>query len=241
MAHVRVLRHEAEQGLLPPICVLCGATATGTIPSQFGWRPISRVLACIAIVIATMVLAGNLAVMANTRFGAMTSGAALLGVCLIGCLACVLLWHGRQAMSLCLPACKQHRGYWHRRQRLQNGITIPFLLFLMLSVLFENRESPILAELIGLGRIASGILWLIGSVALHYFSIRPVRIDEQSIILKNVSEGFAKVIGEAHLDTSPPRIRSEGIQAGIHPVAGDTGIQPESTAPAESHIQPGSP
>lgn len=238
MAHVRVVRHEAEQGLLPPVCVVCGAAATTMIPRKFGWRSKWRIVWGVILVPASLIIAVLIDLHLSWLFGGSILPANLVGGCLIS-LAFYLLWFGRRSMNLQLSFCEKHCGYWQKRARIGGAFRLVFLMSICLGVLFERavtltmKIDPVtLGVSIFLGLVVLFVLLLIASIAIQYAGIHEARIDDQSIILKNVSDGFAKAVAAAHLDAPlqpiPIEVDPHGIQA----------ASPDPTDPTDPRIRP---
>jgi hypothetical protein len=223
MAQVRVLRHEAEQGLLPPVCVACGSAATTTVGREFSWRPpiqiiVGVVLIPIGVVLPSMLfkplyrMAGS-----PVELAPLAGGAALIA-------AAICMYFGRTVV-LQLPFCNAHLTYWERRHRYSIIGGIEFLLLAPTALLATMAGYLLIAGVLCIG-MAGG---MIAPYIRHLLGIHPARIDDQSIILKNVSEGFAKAIAEAHLDSPPQPIPSKADQQAIQPASDptDPGIRPE--------------
>jgi hypothetical protein len=239
MAHVRVVRHEAEQGLLPPVCVVCGRVACAAIPRDFSWVSKWRL-----VVGALLVFPGSLIAMVwiglhcSWLFGESMVPASLVGVCLI-CLGIYLVRSCHHSMNLRLPFCARHRGYWRNREGWGFFLGVPFMLVIPSAISYGKTVSvnPDLGVFIVISLIFFFVLGSIASLAMRYTSIHESRIDEQSIILKNVSEEFARAVAEAHLDRPPVMsVEQERIQEAVPEKS-----TPEPIEPTDQRIQPESP
>lgn len=220
--------------LLPPVCVVCGAPTAASIPVAFGWWSKWRILAAVVVVPTSMVSAALLAEEADRKYGPYVSAAVLFGICFFGCLTC-WIWFSRKSMTLQLPVCKHDEGYWLARQGMMG---CPFALF-VLSLFFGDLAVlivPGLAEFIGETRLSLALLSVICFLTVQCTGIRPAQIDEQSIILKNVSNVFAKAVGEAHLRVQQGETPGRSDQEGIQPAVSQ---EPTEALPTDSRIQPG--
>ncbi|OAI50766.1 hypothetical protein AYO44_17510 [Planctomycetaceae bacterium SCGC AG-212-F19] len=103
-------------------------------------------------------------------------------------------------------------------------------MFLFCFLALGIKMAAVLMGSVGIGLT---VVFLV----MHIVEIGPAQIDEQSIILKNVSEEFAKAVAESPLHQPPlMSIDREGIQAAVPENA-----TPQPIEPPDQHIQPGSP
>src|SRR5262249_26175320 len=96
-------------------------------------------------------------------------------------------------MTVDVPVCERHRGYWWKRQLL---MFLPMLVFLFLGILlavaFDQMGEKDLVGLACLAFVLIGVVWLFVAAAIQTMMIRPTEITDDSITLKNVDESFVQ-------------------------------------------------
>jgi hypothetical protein len=216
------------------------------LPRRFRWRAKWQILSGLLLIPVAFIGIFVIDRIFDQFFGASVLPAVLTGVCLL-LFALYLVWTPRHEMWLCLPVCASHRSYWKWRELcdwravLQGSLCIPVIMGGVVSPTFSKIASPTVQVGIGITLVSSVAVLIMACLVVQFISIHPARIDEQSIILKYVSAGFAKVIGEAHVDAPPSLTRNSGEPGLACPTATDLAIAPAPAVPPDSRIQPGSP
>src|SRR5262249_14664962 len=153
MSKVRLGRYEIEHGLLPPLCMRCGAPATTTKRKTFSWSPswiyVLILFGLLPFVIVALILTRRMRIEAPL------------------CAAHQKHWSGR-ALFLVLGLV----GF------CAMGLTAMALL----PDKPRGAESG-LSGLLCIGTLFGGSLWLIAAAVLQATAIHPTEITERSITL----------------------------------------------------------
>jgi hypothetical protein len=209
MAQVRLARHEAEQGLLPMVCVGCGEPATVHLPRLFVWRPRSIVLLSMISILPCLVISGVVIVLLGPLDWVPTPCIALPAGISIGIPFALMLFSGR-SMELHLPFCSEHQNYWLWMQRWKIANAALFATYTVagLGILLaigpaKNLHYADYAGDVCTGGFVAVVAWLIVSVTIQRAAIHPTEVTEASITLMHVSEGFADAVNRQHLTEGP--------------------------------------
>lgn len=160
---------EAEEGELPPVCMRCGVEidVDEQCPvKEFVWMPMWAIVT--GYVIFPWVL------------------------------HLVLTWIFAKTMTVVTPLCWEHRSHWKRQQWLFAGGLIAVGIFFFGSIfvatgLEENGERDHM-KIALLATLGVGVLWVMTMLVMYFISIRPIRITEDSITLRGVSEQFVAAV-----------------------------------------------
>jgi hypothetical protein len=94
-------------------------------------------------------------------------------------------------MSVEVPVCERHRGYWWKRYLL---MFLPLVLIVAVGIgLFAAASAARNKDLPGMvcgGSFVVGLVWLIVAAVIQSMMIRPAEITDRSITLKNVHDDF---------------------------------------------------
>jgi hypothetical protein len=177
MANVRLMRVEAERGLLPPVCMECGQPATENVAKKFTWHPSWTIFLLIL-----WVLPGLIIMMLIEQ------------KCLVRAPFCeehVSHWRRRNRIIL--------SGFIILILLLFAVVSLAFIP--------DNKaalDSVMGAACFGWVGIA--VVWLIVSVIVQSRAISATKITEESIYLKNVSLEFVGSL-EGTRTADPDRFR----------------------------------
>jgi hypothetical protein len=239
MAHIRVVRHEAEQGLLPLVCVVCGAASKETVSRKFGWQSKWRVLCGVLLLIPVgFFRLGLTEYSLDSLFQISPRVAFVTGLSVISLAVYLILW-GWHTIQVRLPVCETHLQYWASSEKRTAALVFLAAMVTCVIGLLATTAAPMIVIVsVGIGLTILLLLLSITISVMQFVNMRPTQIDEQSIILKNVSDGFATAVAEAHLDRPPVMaVDSERIQAAVPETSGT----PEAIEPPDQRIQPRSP
>ena len=165
MSLVTLLANEVGKGVLPPICLVCGASAPKSKRIGFTWAPVWTNL--------------------MLPLGLITC----LGI--LPWLIFRLLRH--RAMIVHTPLCDRHQLYWLKRSMvLPVGIfgTLAALIFVMFG-LSEGRGPPTWALFIPFALLIGCCL---ASIALLFRGTRVVQITTEEITFEDVDPRFASAV-----------------------------------------------
>jgi hypothetical protein len=173
MAKVVLRRSETTAGILPEVCMICGAPATRHVNRTFWWAPdwlsILAVLVCLA--------GGWLAIVIVVLYFALS-----------------------KRMPVDVPTCDRHSRYWLRRQLF---MYVPLGVFFAVSAavfgyLLGQPGDVNLEYSLGLcyGGTALFVVWLVVAAVRQQSMIRAKEITDGSITLIKVHDRFVAALQE---------------------------------------------
>jgi hypothetical protein len=114
---------------------------------------------------------------------------------LIGLILAIVL---TKSMTVPLPACDQHEGYWRRKKHIVNiGSVVVLLLcgaaFVFLLAQDRDRQSELAGWICG-GGAAVFFLWLLVALVIQSGRVRASEITDKSIILFGVHPEFVNAL-----------------------------------------------
>jgi hypothetical protein len=167
MALVRLTREEATEGILPRVCLRCGADATVTRERTFSWHPqwvdIFLVLAFISLVFLWVAVILSIAL--NVRLRAR------------------------------VPLCDAHKNYFRNRDLfIYGGLVILALaglvcLAVMIYLWSEIEHSELFSYLCALP-LGVALVWLISAAIMQSGTVKATEINDRGITLNRVSREF---------------------------------------------------
>lgn len=175
MAQVRLGRYEAENKQLPAVCMRCGQPAEFWKSKKFTWRPPWIIILVLAAVIPYFVVAAIL----------------------------------QKKMLVRAPLCRQHRNHWFQKviANIAYFVFLALLYFLGASLQWVAISVPARAApaqeirdtaqaALCFGGIVALLGWLVMNVIFDEVLIHAGEIDETSITLKRVADGFVDAVIE---------------------------------------------
>jgi hypothetical protein len=94
-------------------------------------------------------------------------------------------------MTVDVPVCEKHRGYWWKRLLLMFlPLAVLGVIGIMLLVLLGQMTDKDAPGIACGGTVVLGVVWLVVAAIVQTMMIRPVEITDHSIDLKNVSGDF---------------------------------------------------
>jgi hypothetical protein len=176
MARVRIRRRDIEAERLPHVCMVCGDDATTTVQKTFAVTP-----AWAGVVGLLVLCVGN-----------------LLGIIIY----MIVLESVKQRISIGVPVCERHRGYFSKRAIFRAILTalcfiVPAVVVVAAIIFADEREAPMVAILSGILSFAVTLIVVAVIVStIHNGSIRAEEIDDRSVTLVKVAEGFDHAASE---------------------------------------------
>lgn len=169
MAVVRLGRHEAEKGALPPVCMRCGAPATLTKAKRFRWYPswvnILILVGLLPYIIVAAIMTKRMRVAAPLCDAHRHHG----------------LWN--DVLVPCLLAAV---------------FIVPCGGGFFINTVFKIKGGESLGLVIVFSLLLGLVAWIITAVVVGARTIRPEEIADRSITLKGVSEVFVAAIHRTH-------------------------------------------
>jgi hypothetical protein len=165
MALIRLTRDEVGKGVLPPICLVCGAQAPVSKLIRFTWAPLWTHL--------------------MLPLGLMT--------CLGIWLWVIFRVMKHRAMTVYTPLCEKHKHYWlKRRMVIPVGVfgTLAALVFVMFG-LSDGQGPPTVALLLPFGLL---LISTLVSVALLFRGTRVLGITGEEITFDGVDPRFVAAV-----------------------------------------------
>jgi hypothetical protein len=165
MALVRLTREEATEGILPRVCLRCGADASVTRDKVFAWHPqwVDILLLLSLIAFAFFWVAIILSMALNVR------------------------------MRVRVPLCDAHKNYF-RNRALYLYVGLLFFAMLGIAsaaIVFTNQfDDSVGPGLICGLPIGLGFVWLISAAIVHSGMVKAAEINERGITLTRVSPEF---------------------------------------------------
>jgi hypothetical protein len=103
-------------------------------------------------------------------------------------------------MTVPLPLCEQHRGYWRNRALLVWGglavLALLTVLGLILAGVLDDGSGDTLYPPVIIAAVLAFLVWLITAAIVQSVSIRPTEITDRGIRLVGVSEDFIDAVRE---------------------------------------------
>lgn len=172
MATVRLRRFEVDEGLLPPVCLRCGAKATLHSAKKFTRHPLW--------VLVFVVL-----------------GLGLPGIVVATIVGLILARH----VTIITPLCDEHRNYFALQSWLFYGGfgILAFGVLLTIALITLTDASPGRNGQLVFGMVCGGgglvaLAWWIGALVVRGLGIRVTEITDRGITLTNVSEEFVDAV-----------------------------------------------
>lgn len=101
-------------------------------------------------------------------------------------------------MTVEVPVCDRHRGYWWKRQLF---MFLPLVLFFALGVgamvALGNGPNNDAGGIACAASVGIAIIWLIVAAVIQSLMVRPTEITDRTITLKNVNDDFERAVTEA--------------------------------------------
>jgi hypothetical protein len=173
MAQVRLDRYEVEEGLLPALCMRCGAPATLTKTKTFAWHPKwIDTLIIVGLILFTPLL--------------------LVGVILAATMT--------KRMRVPVPLCEAHRNHWFSRALfIWGGLGVIALLGIgtFVFLLTAGQQDETIQTLAGWmcgGAAVLALVWLIAAAIVQAGAIAPSEITDDRIALIRVSPAFVDAL-----------------------------------------------
>jgi hypothetical protein len=208
MAQVHLSRHEAEGGLLPPVCMVCGAHAEQRKQKRLSWKP-SWVIAL--PVIGLMIALGSIPGMFEV-FSLLMLVAGMLGYLVVSALT-------RQHLMLRAPLCERHTHHW-----VWQSVVIPVTLLVLvlmccggvplLEFLTRRPGSPPLSAFYGMWVLFLGVVWLASSIVIDHITIHATEITPHGATLDCVSDGFVHALHRYRLTLADLPVERPGTETG---------------------------
>jgi hypothetical protein len=175
MATVRLRRFEVDEGLLPPVCLRCGAKATLRRTKKFTRHPLW--------VLVFVVL-----------------GLGLPGIVVATIVGLVLARH----VTILTPLCDEHRNHFALQSwsfyggfgMLAFGVALATALMTLTDASPGRNGQLVFGMVCGGGGLVA-LAWWIGALVVRGLGIRVTEITDRSITLTNVSEDFVDAM-EVH-------------------------------------------
>lgn len=96
-----------------------------------------------------------------------------------------------------VPLCGRHRGYWVVRSIAVVGGLFAVIGFAVCGGLLAANAPPYSGDwsgLVCLGTVLAFVAWVVFASVIQYAALRPAQIDDTTITLVNVSEGFVDAV-----------------------------------------------
>jgi hypothetical protein len=172
MAQVHLDRHEVEEGLLPSLCIRCGAPAALTKDKTFSWHPSSiDTLIAVGLIFNVLLLVGIILAVVMTK-----------------------------RMRVRVPLCASHQNHWLWRALFIWGglgavavLGIGALAF-VLNAGKMDEDLQVLAGCLCGGAALLGLIWLIAAAIVQNGAIRASEITDDRIALIRVSRTFVDAL-----------------------------------------------
>jgi hypothetical protein len=183
MAQVRLDRYELEEGLLPAVCMRCGAPATLTKAKTFAWHPtwIDTLIILGLICFTPLLLVGIVVAISMTK-----------------------------RMRVPAPLCHAHQNHWSWRAAfIWGGLGVIAFLGIGTFVFLMNtgQEDESLQVLAGWMCGAAGLIgliWLIAAAIVQAGAIRASEITDDRIALIGVSPAFVEAVKRERDEAEEP-------------------------------------
>jgi hypothetical protein len=171
MAQVRLTREEATEGIMPRVCMRCGADATITKAKTFSWHPQWA---------DTLIIIGLLCFTPLLIIGIICSIATTV------------------RMRVIVPLCDEHKNHWSwRAWFIYGGLAFFALVGIGCLAFLLSQEGPDQSDLIGFVCVAPavlGFIWLIAAAIVQSGAIKPAEITDRGITLNKVSPDFVQAM-----------------------------------------------
>jgi hypothetical protein len=92
--------------------------------------------------------------------------------------------------EISVPLCAAHRNHWFWQNLLVAGATLTIIVSFLGIVLFEEAVHAAVPLVVRIAMAVLVVLWLAAVATAHTLAIRPEKITERTIKLKNVSKQF---------------------------------------------------